>query len=257
MTAAFPPPDRDSALAADRTRTVLVLVPFAGAGASFFKPWQAHAPQGIQVLPVQLPGREERFTEPAYTDAAAAADEVYARLSGELRGGARVAVFGHSMGAVLGFELAHRLEADAGVRFERLVVSGAPGPWTGRTEHAHALSDDDFLARVRVFAGYAHPALENAEMRELLLPTLRADVRLHETYAPSTDRLLSVPVTSLRGRDDELVSAFQAAQWSVATTGKLTTPELPGGHMYLTENAATVLELIAAELGTGREAEPR
>ncbi|MFF3322768.1 thioesterase II family protein [Streptomyces sp. NPDC002889] len=217
-------------------------------------PWQAQAPDGIRVLPVQLPGREERFTEPPHTDAATAVDEVYARLAGKLRDGAPVAVFGHSMGAVLGYELARRLEADPRVRFERLVVSGAPGPWTRRTEQAHTLADDDFMARVRTFAGYTHPALDDPEMRELLLPVLRADVHMHETYLPSSARPLSVPVTSVRGRVDQLVSAVEAAQWSRATTGKLTTPEVAGGHMYLTGSADRLLELIAAELGTTGEA---
>lgn len=232
--------------------THLVCLPFAGAGASFFKPWQDRAPAGVSVLPVQLPGREERFVEEPHTDAVRAAAEAHTQLTRQLPEGARVAVFGHSLGAVLGFELAHRLEADPGVRLDALVVSGAPGPWTGRADRASGLPDAEFLARVRTFAGYGHPALEHPEMRELLLPLLRADVRMHETYRPASDRPLAAPVLALRGRDDELVSAAEAAEWSRATAGKLTTAELDGGHMYLTENPGALLRLIGAELRAGR-----
>lgn len=232
--------------------TFLICLPFAGAGASFFTPWQDLAPEGLRILPVQLPGREQRFVEPPHTDAADAVDEAYALTTAQLGEGARVAVFGHSLGAVLAYELAHRLEATPGVSLDGLVVSGSPGPWTRRADHANDLPDDEFVARVRTFAGYSHVALEDPEMRALLLPTLRADVRMHETYVPSSDRPLSAPITSVRGRDDELVSAVEAAQWAWATTGKLTTAELDGGHMYVTERAEALLRLTAAELRTAR-----
>lgn len=162
-------------------------------------------------------------------------------------------LFGHSMGAVLAYELAHRIERSGGpVRLAALVVSGAPGPWTPRTDRADGLPDEEFAARVRAFAGYDHPALADPEMRELLLPTLRADVRLHESYVPSTDRKLDAPVVSVRGREDTLVGAAEAAEWGRATTGKLTVAEPAGGHMYLTERPGELLELVAAEVRAAR-----
>ncbi|MFI8433468.1 thioesterase II family protein [Streptomyces sp. NPDC079020] len=236
--------------------TVLICLPFAGAGPSFYAPWQALAPTGLRILPVQLPGREKRFAEPAYTSVAPAVDDAYAQVTAALGDGGPVALFGHSMGAVLAYELAHRIEqaaGPAGPRLESLVVSGSPGPWTARTDRAGGLPDEEFTARVKSFAGYAHPALEDPEMRELLLPALRADVRLHETYVPSSDRPLSVPVTSVRGRTDALVGPGDAAQWCRATTGVLTVAELDGGHMYLADQPAALLKLVAAGLRTARD----
>jgi surfactin synthase thioesterase subunit len=90
------------------------------------------------------------------------------------------------------------------------------------------------------------------EMRELLLPLPRADVTMHETYRPASDRPLSVPVLSPRGRDDEPVGAAEAAEWFRASTGKLTTAELDGGHMYPTGDPGALLRLLAAELRAGR-----
>ncbi|MFD0423972.1 thioesterase II family protein [Streptomyces parvus] len=239
--------------------TVLICLPFAGAGPSFFTPWQKRAPEGLRILPLSLPGREKRFPEPAYDAAAPAVDDAYAQVTAALGGadgdgtGGPVVLFGHSMGAVLAYELAHRIERAGGpVRLAALVVSGAPGPWTPRTDRADGLPDEEFAARVRAFAGYDHPALADPEMRELLLPALRADVRLHETYVPSTDRPLSVPVLSVRGREDTLVGAAEAAEWGRATTGKLTVAEPAGGHMYLAERPEELLELVAAEVRATR-----
>ncbi|MEI7033280.1 thioesterase II family protein [Streptomyces pratensis] len=236
--------------------TVLVCLPFAGAGPSFFAPWQELAPEGLRVLPVSLPGREKRFPEPAYTSAGPAVEDAYAQVAtalGEGPGGGRLVLFGHSMGAVLAYELAHRIERSAArSRPAALVVSGAPGPWTQRTDRAAGLPDEEFAARVRAFAGYGHPALEDPQMRELLLPVLRADVLLHETYVPSTDRRLAMPVLSVRGRDDTLVGAAQAAEWERATTGGLSVAELAGGHMYLTERPGALLGLVAAETRAAR-----
>ncbi|MGW3581189.1 thioesterase II family protein [Streptomyces rubiginosohelvolus] len=239
--------------------TVLICLPFAGAGPSFFTPWQKLAPEGLRILPVSLPGREKRFPEPAYDAAAPAVDDAYAQVTAALDGadgdggGSPVVLFGHSMGAVLAYELAHRIERAGGPgRLAALVVSGAPGPWTPRTDRADGLPDEEFAARVRAFAGYDHPALADPEMRELLLPALRADVRLHETYVPSTESPLGVPVISVRGREDTLVGAAEAAEWGRATTGKLAVAEPAGGHMYLAERPGELLELVAAEVRAAR-----
>lgn len=150
------------------------------------------------MVAVQFPGREERFVEPPHTDAAQAVADACDQVVRATGGAGRVVVFGHSLGAVLAYELVHRLAEVPGISVEALIVSGSPGPWDGRETRASDLDDEAFLAQVRTFAGYAHPALENPDLRELLLPVLRADVAMHENYRPSTDRPLQVPVTALR-----------------------------------------------------------
>ncbi|MCX5193517.1 alpha/beta fold hydrolase [Streptomyces sp. NBC_00249] len=230
--------------------TYLICLPFAGAGASFFKDWQALAPEGLHIVPVQLPGREERFIDAPHTEVARAVEEAYSATLGQLAGADQVAVFGHSLGAVLAYELAHQLAGTQGVSLARLFVSGSPGPWNGRESRATGLDDEAFLAQVREFAGYNHPALEHPEMRALLLPMLRADVEMHENYRPSSDKPLDVAITALRGRDDELVDSALIAQWREATTAEFAPAELDGGHMYLADGAEALLQLIAAELGT-------
>ena len=228
--------------------TMLICLPFAGSAASFYRAWKPLAPESLDILPIQLPGREERFVEAFHTDAATAADEAYDQISGQLESGPRVAVFGHSLGAILAFELARRIERSHRPELSGLFVSGSPGPWTGRTRRATGLSDDEFVARVRSFAGYSHPVLDNPEMRDLLLPLLRADVQMHEDYRPGSREPLASPVVALRGREDELVDHEQILQWSESTTGAFDTATFDGGHMYLTDGAAELLAAIAGRL---------
>ena len=221
----------------------LLCLPFAGAGASFFNEWKP-IPDRLDVVPVQLPGREKRFCEPCYTDVFEAVTGLVPEVSELIDPERDVIVFGHSLGAVLAYELTHALAQKGNFRITGLVVSGSPDPWTPRKEYATGLNDEDFLGRVVQFAGYSHSALEDPLMRELLLPTLRADVEMHEKYRARTDTRLDVPILMVRGDGDELISNEQLLGWVRATSADARAESLPGGHMYLTERPKELLNLI-------------
>ena len=229
--------------------STLICLPFAGAGASFFHPWQERAPSGLRVLAVQLPGRERLIDEEPYRTVRQAADGLLPELAKAADG--RVVLYGHSLGAVLAFELALRL-AEAGTDQAGLIVGGSPGPWTRRQLRATGLPDDEFVLRVQDFAGYAHEALLDPELRELILPTLRADVEMHENYRPLRDtRPLPIPVVSLRGAEDDLVTAEQAREWAAATAAEFSHREVPGGHMFPTAGPEPVLRAALDLLAAG------
>ncbi|MFV2114048.1 thioesterase II family protein [Micromonospora sp. LOL_025] len=230
------------------TVTSLLCFPYAGAGASVYQPWQRVAPPDLEILPVQLPGREKRFVEEPYRRMEQAVDGLLDEVLELVAGRDRVALFGHSMGAVLAYEMAGRLAQAAGVRLAHLFVSGSPDPWSGRDHTAADLPDDEFVARVEEFAGYTHPALADPDMRELLLPTLRADVELHEGYRPGGDKRLDVPVTALRGADDTLVAASALAGWDRVTSAGFASLTVEGGHMYLADDPAELLALVRRRL---------
>jgi surfactin synthase thioesterase subunit len=225
---------------------VLVCAPFAGAGPSFFHPWRALSAGRWRVVPVELPGRERLILHTPYRNVVEAARNAVDDVVAEAGEGSRITLFGHSLGAVLAYELTHLLTA-RGVAVERLVVSGSPGPWTQRARRATGLPDEEFLARVEEFAGFRHEALDHPEMRELILPVLQADCEMHENYVPSTDEPVTVPICSLRGAHDGLVGADQAHEWQKATTGAFSYAEFPGDHMYLVDHGREVLDLIGSE----------
>ena len=215
--------------------------PYAGAGASVYRRCQEIEATGIRICPVQLPGREELSDEPLCTDAVTAVQAMLPEILDLAEDGPEVALFGHSLGAILAYETAHQLREIGGPAVTRLFVSGSPGPWTRRANGATGLTDDEFLERVQELAGYRHPALTHPELRDMLLPILRADVAMHENYRPPSAGSLDAPVTSMRGADDELVSAAEAAEWAEATTGGCRNVELPGGHMYLVGSPSSLV----------------
>jgi surfactin synthase thioesterase subunit len=222
----------------------LVCLPFAGGGASFYRAWK-HLPDGCpSIVPVQLPGREELFVEQPFNDVVTAAEALAPHITELVREHRTYALFGHSLGAVLAFEAVRALTRLQAAPPGHLFVSGSPGPWTGREDRATGLADEEFLARVEQFAGYRHEALEEPEMRELLLPILRVDVEMHENYKPRSDEPIALPITSLRGSQDVLVSADQAGEWRRATTGAFRYAEIPCRHMYLADAAVPLLETV-------------
>ncbi|GCE00313.1 thioesterase [Embleya hyalina] len=227
----------------------LVCLPFAGVGASIFRTWWGREGHGLSIVPVQLPGREELIDDEPHRDIGAAIDELAPRVLAALRGRTEIAVFGHSMGAFLGYELAHRLIDTADIRVAVLVVSGSHGPHQSRRRQVTGLSDEQFLDGIAEFVGYRPAALDDPEFRELLLPVLRADAEMHERYRPSVDRPLPAPILTVRGSADDMVSAREVGQWQAVTTAPLLTAELPGGHMYPTEHADALLRLIAGTVG--------
>ncbi|KDN75930.1 thioesterase [Streptomyces olindensis] len=234
----------------DTEQLFLACLPFAGSGAGFFREWKKLDISELTVFPVQLPGREERFLDDPYTDVAEAVAELAPQIASGAGEGTDIALFGHSLGAVLAYEIARELER-TGHRLRHLYVSGSPGPHNGRTERATGLPDEEFLAGVQRFAGYRHAAFDDPELVEVLLPVLRADVEMHENYRASSTEPLSVPITALRGEDDELVSREQAGQWSAVTRGPFAYQELPGGHMYLVDQPEQMLRLMAGSPACG------
>lgn len=223
----------------------LVCLPFAGSGAGFFREWKKLEVPGVRVCPIQLPGREERYSDSPFKDVAEAVAELTPQIVAEVGVRNPVALFGHSLGAVLAYEIARELGRIAHPGLRHLYVSGSPGPRSGRTERATGLPDEEFVAEVQRFAGYRHAAFDNPDLLEVLLPALRADVAMHENYRPTAGPPLTVPITALRGSRDELVSRAEAEQWADATEARFDYRELPGVHMYLTEDPERVLRIVA------------
>jgi surfactin synthase thioesterase subunit len=225
----------------------LVCFPYAGAGASVFRDWPALVGAEMDVVAVQLPGRETRLRERAVDDICALAECVAAEL--EPLTDVPVTLFGHSMGGVLAFEVARRLQR-AGRGPATLVVSARRGPRAVDTEPClHTLGDAAFVAEIRRrYDGIPQAVLEHPDLLALLLPTLRADVRALELYRCAHGPLLQCAVLALCGNADPRVHPDDLEAWRRETTGSFTSHVLPGGHFFLNTARAEVLQLLASAL---------
>lgn len=228
----------------------LVCLPFPGAGASTFLPWAKLLPVEVELAAVQLPGREDRFPETPLTS--------WSDLVGPIAAaildcpGPPVALFGHSGGALLAFEVARELRA-RGTAPAHLFVSAEPAPDHPRDSQLHTLADAEFLRQVRARGGIPAELADNQELLELLLPVLRADFTWSETYRYQSEPPLSCPLTAFAGRQDQITGADELAGWRAQTTGPFRTQLVDGGHFYLREpaGAETVTDQIARALRPG------
>ncbi|BFO18436.1 hypothetical protein SHKM778_48240 [Streptomyces sp. KM77-8] len=114
--------------------------------------------------------------------------------------------------------------------------------------HSAGLDDEEFVARVEQLAGYVHPALADPDLREVVLPVLRSDVELHESYRPADGEPLPVPVTVFRGESDHLVTEEDCRGWADVSTEGRSLVEFEGGHMYLAEDPLAVLRAMAEQV---------
>lgn len=224
------------------TRTAkyrLVCFPYAGGGASIFRRWQALLPPSIDVLPVQLPGREERLNEPLRTGvnelASAVADALEALVD------RKVGVFGYSMGALLGFEFSRELRR-RGKAIEHLFAGAAPAPHK-RSEIAriHSLPDPEFIVALSNLGGMSEKILASRELMAVLLPVLRADFAMLDGYRYLAEKPLSCPIMAFRGAQDANFDNPEWYAWKQMTTGRFSAALFEGGHFFIHSAEAAVL----------------
>ena len=225
----------------------LLCFPYAGAGPSVFSAWSRILPSQVEVCAIQMPGRERRVTEPLMTRMENAIDDLAEALVPWMD--RPFVFFGHSVGALLAFELARRLRREGKQRLLRLIVSGRSAPHLPLEIPAiHGLADEEFVEELSQFAGTPKEVLQDQELMEIFIPILRADFRLGETYTYRDDVPLAVPISAYGGLADETVSVDRVGEWRRHTTDAFRFVMFPGGHFFLNENRAALLSEVAGEL---------
>lgn len=229
-------------------RARLFCFPYSGGGAIAYRAW-AEAMPDVEVCALQAPGRESRLREPALTrmePLVAGVMEAIRPLTAERP----YAFFGHSLGAFVAFETARALRREGAPMPRHLFASGCPAP----QEHVvgrriHMLSDAELVAALRRYRGTPEEVLRNDDLMSLLLPVLRADFTVYETYRPTDEPALDVPITAFGGLDDDHATPAQVEGWRDHTAQRFDRRMFAGHHFFLHEERTRIIGAVLAALG--------
>ncbi|MFC4533023.1 thioesterase II family protein [Sphaerisporangium dianthi] len=228
-----------------QAETRLICFPHAGGSASYYFPVSRALAPAVEVLAIQYPGRQDRRTERCVADVRELADLVVAELRAWTD--RPMTLFGHSLGATLAFEVALRLEAED-VTPLGLFASGRRAPSCHREEYVHLSDDEGLIGTLKRMSGTDSQMLADEEMLRMILPAVRSDYKAAETYRYRPGPGLRCPITALTGDDDPEVTIDEARRWGEHTTGRFTLKIFPGGHFYLNEHAASVIQGISEHI---------
>ena len=230
-------------------RLRLFCFPYAGGGATVFSTWPRSLPPEVEVVAVQPPGREGRLMEKPFSNLAQLVEAMHRELLPHLD--KPFAFYGHSNGGLMAFELARTLRRTGGPMPRHLFVGGRPAPQEALEEELiHALPHDEFIAALRRYAGTPEEILQNAEIMELIMPLLRADFSLGETYAYVPEPPLDVPISAYGGVRDDEVPPEQIESWREQTSSRFHCRMFPGDHFFINGDRAAVLQELSRELRT-------
>ncbi|MEU3825474.1 alpha/beta fold hydrolase [Streptomyces sp. NPDC029080] len=219
----------------------------AGGGASAYRLWRLSLAPDVDVRPVVLPGRESRIRELPYRRVEQIIDPLCEALEPYLD--RPYAVFGHSLGSILAYEVARRFTGLAGREPGLLIVSGRRAArLPARRRPYSTLSDDEFLGAVGALGGTPPELLEEGQLLRLILPTLRADFELNETYRTLPGPRLRCPVAAYMGTADPEVDRAGLLAWGEETAGEFTMRVFAGGHFYLKDDADGVRSALRQDL---------
>ena len=223
-------------------RVRLVCLPHAGGSASFFFPLAKALAPAVEVLAVQYPGRQDRRHEPPVGSIGGLVEELLTVLAGF--DDRPLALFGHSMGAIIGYELALRMP-EAPVH---LFASGRRAPSRYRDDDVLGASEERLVAELRKLGGSDAAMLADPELLAMILPAIRSDYRAVETYRHEPGRRLACPITVFTGDRDPRVSVDEARDWACHTTGRSDLRVLPGGHFFLVDQAGPMIATMTEKL---------
>lgn len=226
----------------------LICFPHAGAGAAAYADWVRWLPQDIEMVAVQLPGRQNRIAEESFTEVGPLVNVLVHALRPVLDG--PFAFFGHSCGATLAYELARALRSRGHRGPEQLFLSAQPGPDQTGIRRLHDLPEAEFRAEMIRLSGIEAEIAADEDVMSSLLPILRADFGLWERHRPAPGPPLACPITVLAGASDSRAPVETLGAWRAYTTAEFRTRVYEGGHFYFVESTAEVVTFICEKMLT-------
>jgi medium-chain acyl-[acyl-carrier-protein] hydrolase len=225
----------------------LFCLPHAGGGASAYHMWLSALPSFVELCPIQMPGRENRIKDTLFTRlpplVRAIAQSLYPHLDKPF------AFFGHSLGAKLAFELTRLLRREQGPEPLHLFVSGHGAPHRPDIElPIHTLPDAEFIREVQRYEGMPQEVLESKELMRYIIPILRADFSVSESYVYTEEPPLRSSITAYGGLRDDKVPRADIEAWREQTTANFELLMFPGGHFFLQTECMFVLRELSHEL---------
>lgn len=225
----------------------LFCFPYAGGGANIYRSWAAGVPVNVDVCPVEFPGRGSRLREPPFTRITRLVEALVESLSSYFD--RPFVFFGHSMGAIIGFELARLLRKEGREGPTHLFVSGCRAPqWPRKISSTYDLPEAEFLAELRRLNGTPKEVFEHEELLQLTMPLLRADFEMVDTYRYSAESPLDCPITAYGGLQDIEVAREQFEGWREQTTGRFLLRMLPGDHFFLHAAQPLLLRTLSIDV---------
>lgn len=225
----------------------LFCFPYAGGSSLIFRTWADSLPKNIEVCPIEYPGRGTQIRSVPFTRLEPLVSEIASFLLPYLN--KPFAFFGHSMGGLICFEVARLLRRNYGKNPVHLFISGRSAPQITHCDPPiHALSEPEFLEELRLFNGTPEAVLQNIELMQLLLPILRADFAVLETYTYTNELPLESPITTFGGLQDKEVSVEYLVAWGEQTTSSFELEMFPGDHFFIHSAQHLLLQSIAQKL---------
>ena len=228
---------------ADHRQRTLFCLPFAGGSSYSYLEFQRNTDDFVRIAAMDLPGRGRRFPEPLLTNVHDMVDDVFGQIQERLDGA--YAIYGHSLGAYIGYLLVERIIRERCPMPLHLFVSGREGPSVrGKEKDRHLLPRAEFIEVLKRFEGTTAEVLENQEMMDLFEPVLRADFQALDTYIYKKCEPFDVPITVMRG-SDEHVKREDALRWQDETTKKISLLEFSGGHFFIFRYAPEICRIFS------------
>lgn len=227
----------------------LLCIPGAGGGVAAFRSWRD--PEGsrsspVRVSVVRLPGRETRYGEPVGASVIEVVDQLIREVEGDLD--RPYAVFGHCSGALIAYEFARRIEAEGTASPLMLFVAGRRAPHWRPTSRMSTLSNEELVEVLVAGGALAQEVADNAELLALVLPAIRADLALEETYAHSPGAPLGIPLVVISAETDNLVPIRDVRDWEQYTASRFSQVGVPGDHFGSLRNGREWCRIIIEEM---------